>query len=415
MMTDIQPTKAQLVHWIDNYVPEKDVYFIEAQDLNVFDPYLTGALVMPRKEYFQHPSYNTIQLINSFTYWRISKTVEYVIVAPPSWITGLPKLVRRALLAIQVKVCRGLIFPLSVFSTAEVVPQEYILEDNSEQAVVIQRDMWEKLPHAIKEHVIKGYAQLWDRWTCLEIPEQTPDHIRRYANSFSVISGSNCLATALFAITEEDWIVHEWMHPDTFEHGLKRANYVLVEDEIRETDVAVWVNADHVIVHGSYHIGNKLFFNKEGQTYFNPWKIVHLDELLNEWQPYKMRVYRKIPDMILHIIRKTDWEKTLSQGYYAPDSIEKEGFIHCSTAEQVVDVANLLYRGERDLVLLVIDPQKVETKIVFEDLYETNKLFPHIYGQLNLDAVVNVVEFAPKDDGTFEDLNPTLTVGLIRK
>lgn len=105
--------------------------------------------------------------------------------------------------------------------------------------------------------------------------------------------------------------------------------------------------------------------------------------------------------MILHIIHQSDWDQAVSQGHYAPDSIEKEGFIHCSTAEQVVEVANFLYKGEKDLLLLYIDPEKVEAKIVFEDLYNTNKLYPHIYGPLNVDAVVKVVEFPWNSDGTF--------------
>jgi uncharacterized protein (DUF952 family) len=43
----------------------------------------------------------------------------------------------------------------------------------------------------------------------------------------------------------------------------------------------------------------------------------------------------------------------------------------------------------------------VEAQIVYEDLYETGKQYPHIYGALNLDAVVDVLDFAPNLDGEF--------------
>ncbi|QOR64715.1 DUF952 domain-containing protein [Cytobacillus suaedae] len=105
--------------------------------------------------------------------------------------------------------------------------------------------------------------------------------------------------------------------------------------------------------------------------------------------------------MILHIIELETWLKAKNEGMYTPSSIEDEGFIHCSTKEQVLEVANFLYKGQEDLVLLCIDSTKVKAEIVYEDLYETGKLYPHIYGGLNVDAVENVVKFLPTSDGTF--------------
>lgn len=106
--------------------------------------------------------------------------------------------------------------------------------------------------------------------------------------------------------------------------------------------------------------------------------------------------------MILHIMHYSYLKKALLEGEYAPESLEEEGFIHCSTPEQVIDVANAIYKGQSGLFLLYIDERKVGPKIVYEDLYETGKLFPHIYGPLNMDAIERMVEFAPQADGTFK-------------
>ena len=57
--------------------------------------------------------------------------------------------------------------------------------------------------------------------------------------------------------------------------------------------------------------------------------------------------------------------------------------------------------GRRDLVLLVIDPARLAAELVYEDCYEVGQAFPHIYGPLNLNAVVSVVPFPPLPDGTF--------------
>ncbi|AST91188.1 MULTISPECIES: DUF952 domain-containing protein [Sutcliffiella] len=115
--------------------------------------------------------------------------------------------------------------------------------------------------------------------------------------------------------------------------------------------------------------------------------------------------------MILHIIDKQEWSKAVTKGIYIPSSLESDGFIHCSTSEQTVDVANYLFKGRSGLVLLCIDSDKVGAKIIYEDLYETGKLFPHIYGPLNIDAVTKVIHFTPNSDGTF-DLPKELVSGL---
>lgn len=83
-------------------------------------------------------------------------------------------------------------------------------------------------------------------------------------------------------------------------------------------------------------------------------------------------------------------------------SLESEGFIHCSFADQVLTPANERYAGRDDLQLLVIDPDAVQARIVVEDSYGSGTEFPHIYGVLNLDAVRSVVPFPRGESGLFE-------------
>jgi uncharacterized protein (DUF952 family) len=107
-----------------------------------------------------------------------------------------------------------------------------------------------------------------------------------------------------------------------------------------------------------------------------------------------------IAQLILHITDRV--RATLAQqvGSYRADSLEIEGFIHCSTPDQVVWVGNQFYSGQLDLVLLCIDPDKVTAEIKYE-VVEGVGIFPHVYGEVNADAIVKVVEFPPNLDGTF--------------
>ncbi|MFZ1398344.1 MAG: DUF952 domain-containing protein [Candidatus Promineifilaceae bacterium] len=107
------------------------------------------------------------------------------------------------------------------------------------------------------------------------------------------------------------------------------------------------------------------------------------------------------PMTILHITTENEWQTAVAAGQYRADSLESEGFIHCSTIQQVLMPANQMYAGRSDLILLTIDPAKLTAKLVYEDCYETGHQFPHIYGPLNLDAVTGFVAFPPNPDGTF--------------
>lgn len=114
---------------------------------------------------------------------------------------------------------------------------------------------------------------------------------------------------------------------------------------------------------------------------------------------------------ILHICPRPEWAPALSAGEYRPHSLQTEGFIHCSTDAQVLGVANSLYVDADDLVLLVIDPRILVAPLVYEDCYELGQEFPHIYGALNVNAVVTVIPFPRDADGTFsfpDELDPSI-------
>ncbi|WP_414620050.1 DUF952 domain-containing protein [Calothrix sp. CCY 0018] len=104
---------------------------------------------------------------------------------------------------------------------------------------------------------------------------------------------------------------------------------------------------------------------------------------------------------IFHITPRQDWEKASSEGIYRADSLETEGFIHCSTSAQLVKVANNFFRNQKDLLLLFIDSDQVKPEIRYDSVTENEK-FPHIYGALNNDAVFKVIEFEAGKNGLFE-------------
>jgi uncharacterized protein (DUF952 family) len=94
-----------------------------------------------------------------------------------------------------------------------------------------------------------------------------------------------------------------------------------------------------------------------------------------------------LTEPIFHLAEPSDW--SASSPIYSPKSVEQEGFVHCSTRDQVLAVATAFFPGRDDLVLLTIDPdQLADGTLVYEDLYDHGDLFPHVYGPLPTAAVV---------------------------
>jgi uncharacterized protein (DUF952 family)/L-amino acid N-acyltransferase YncA len=116
---------------------------------------------------------------------------------------------------------------------------------------------------------------------------------------------------------------------------------------------------------------------------------------------------------IFHITTQSEWNTAHSNGYYETPSLFSEGFIHFSRPHQVLKVANDFFRGQRDLVLLFVNQEKISAEIRYEG-NDVNK-FPHLYGRLNLDAVISQHPFS-EQASRFSLPQPFVMVGdtLIR-
>jgi glutathione S-transferase len=113
-----------------------------------------------------------------------------------------------------------------------------------------------------------------------------------------------------------------------------------------------------------------------------------------------------VSGLIYHIARRADWERARADGEYTRSTVDKtlaeEGFIHASQAPQVAGTANKFYRDvPGGLVLLVIDPGLLRAEVRYEDVPGAELPFPHVYGPLNVEAVVEARPFAAGPDGTF--------------
>lgn len=119
--------------------------------------------------------------------------------------------------------------------------------------------------------------------------------------------------------------------------------------------------------------------------------------------------------MIYHITSRSAWGEARQAGEYRAESLTTEGFIHCSTNTQILPVVEKYYMGQQDLLLLVIEPEQLSSELKWEPPsggtpppgVPEGDLFPHIYGPINLEAVVKTVDLTSHPDGHYN-----LPVGL---
>ena len=113
-----------------------------------------------------------------------------------------------------------------------------------------------------------------------------------------------------------------------------------------------------------------------------------------------------LPARIYHLAAADEWHAAQAAGDYrrstADRSLEQEGFIHCSMAAQVRGTADAFYRDRTDVVLLAIDPRRITSEIRVEVPADRDDGFPHIYGPIDLDAVVAATPLTLAADGTLE-------------
>jgi len=96
--------------------------------------------------------------------------------------------------------------------------------------------------------------------------------------------------------------------------------------------------------------------------------------------------------MIYHVTTKSNWEEALQKGSFEAASLFSEGFIHASKAEQVAGVLDRFYKNQTDLLKLCIDESKLTHPLIYEMAPSLQEEFPHIFGSINLDAIIDVEE-----------------------
>lgn len=107
-------------------------------------------------------------------------------------------------------------------------------------------------------------------------------------------------------------------------------------------------------------------------------------------------------ELIFHLVSRNAWKEGQQEGRYQPEFYEQEGYIPCADGRQVQVTANQKFKDAEELLLLVIDPTRVNTQVSYEYDEDVEEKVPRIYGPLNIDAVIDKIELEANQEGKFE-------------
>lgn len=103
---------------------------------------------------------------------------------------------------------------------------------------------------------------------------------------------------------------------------------------------------------------------------------------------------------IVHALSRSDWQSFQERGEDRPDSLAEQGFVHCSKPGQIVAVADFNHPNSDEMVLLLLDESRIDPPVRYETTGENaSSAYPHVYGPLTLDAVVESFPFVQDETG----------------
>lgn len=287
--------------WQDIFVPDEDYFFFEKKPI-----------------YCKVEERNAVHIPldkrTAFLIWNVRKEASYIARISNEEFSTLGNQIQKQILREQVRLQRGFIFEVhhlkAIFQNGNQINEiewgawleRYAFSYEKKQLIILQGHMWRELSGQLRILLLLRIAERFVQEKSVFIDGLIKNHIMPYINQFIDKNGPNCLAATLAAIETDkeksEKYINEWMQPNTFSQILQGKNFEEIDTTfIQEGDVLVW-KQDGLIVHACYTLTHNLVFNKDGQTMFNPYQCITLEQVKRNWEHVLERkgrfvVYRK--------------------------------------------------------------------------------------------------------------------------
>ncbi len=285
-ITQVVPTPEMIRLWADELIPGGiDIWYWDDSPLDLDT---TGCQIMSQKAYRSDPTFNEIRFMNAYCEWLMPVEATHVIVSDRSWIETLPAADRQRVLQKQVGLKRGLVFSAAWFGGLPVQLQEFVVEDQ----VVLGQAVWADLPPTVQHRALLAEQRRWDDVDCYPIPDNAPAHVQAIANTFSPHEGTNCYAITAYGATADSALLARWLTVSPIELVAPLGYRQVPGSEPGPDDIVTFERQGN-IVHAAYCIDDDRFLNKNGQSRFNPIRIVDWSMLATDWPDLTVLIWRR--------------------------------------------------------------------------------------------------------------------------
>lgn len=271
----LEPTDDDFAWWRAHFVPPHVLWLWDDTPI----PHADTVEIIARADLSTHHLISRIEMANAFTTWAIPNETISIVIDNGSWRSRLiPEQLAQAR-ALQIQFKRGLCFPS--------------LEGGS--TLVLDQQVWSELTDQQRDTIIRNQLADWDDPVTLLCPEDAPAHIRIIANRFLQVEGANCFATAAYAATGDDTLLPRWIWEDELRRILTNAGWVESSGINPEPGDIIAIAIDGVFIHATYVIAPNRLLNKNGQTSFNPIRVIDLSTFRREWPDGETKILRRAP------------------------------------------------------------------------------------------------------------------------
>ncbi|MEI4828426.1 hypothetical protein WAX78_02985 [Bacillus sp. FJAT-53711] len=273
--------------WQDMFVPDGDYFFFEKKPAYC-------------KVDERNAVYIPLDKRTAFLTWNVRKEASYIARISNDEFLTLDNQIQKQILKEQVRLQRGFIFELydlrAIFQNDAKTNQieweswleRYAFSYENKQLIILQGYMWRELSEQLRILLLLHIAEMFVYEDSVLIKGLMKNHITPFINEFIDTNGPNCLAATLAAVETDkrksNEYINEWMQPNKFSQILCRKNFEEIDTTIiQEGDVLVWEQGG-LIVHACYALTHHLVFNKDGQTMFNAYQCITVEQVMRNWE-----------------------------------------------------------------------------------------------------------------------------------
>ncbi|WP_323703491.1 hypothetical protein [Mammaliicoccus sp. Dog046] len=260
----IYPSQSIYEYWINNYFRDFDLFFVN--EILFVDK--TVSIIS--KNIFKTSEAFNININNLYEFWNLDE-YHYVIQSPPGWLENQNNEVQTYILKEQRRTNNPLY----------------------KNDKLITLNAWQTLSREQKIQFFKERIDEYqDNITSQHNKATLPDYLQSVINEFPYHQGANCLSLVIFSLTRDKDMLNQWIKGESFLNTIMGLGYTESPGPSRKGDIIFFTHNDS-IVHATYQIDTHLFINKNGQTIFNPYKLITHKELENSWGSFKKHIYRQ--------------------------------------------------------------------------------------------------------------------------